>query len=858
MSKLIKQDLDQWLDAVDYKYLNTKYQPTPFALGFINFIKLMVGQEGEGNKTPVYHLRALDALTTPDPWIVNLFHRGAGKALSLDTRIPTPTGWTTMRYVKVGDEVFGEDGKPTKVTVKSEVFHKKMYKITLVDGRTLDVSEDHINVVILNGERRDITTSELIKYPVTKVRTDNSLTHHMYIPVAEALDLPAKDLPIDPYTLGVILGDAHIDSKSGYPRVTGAEEDFEHYFRAIGYEWGTVYRDKRSEHILTVGIKGIGSKLKALKVNVHGDLKFIPSEYMRGSYQQRLALLQGLLDTDGSVHKRTGVAYFYSNSARLCRDVRELVLSLGGTSTLSMRKPGGKYSFSVRCSLPVCPVSLPRKVALWKPQERSKVAVESIVEIDSVPSQCIAVDNENHTYLAGDYVVTHNTTLMPEYLVPYLAVMGELPGIGEVSGMMYVADSMDNGAKNARNNIQHRMEASDFIKSWIIDAKFTDRELTFTNKNGHKLGLKLYGANTGIRGTKIFGKRPTVAILDDLMTDEVAKSPTALKNIEDVIYKGVIPALDPTKNKVIFNGTPFNKEDPIVKAVESGAWVVNTYPVCEKFPCEEKDFKGGWEDRFSYEYVNRVYNSMCLMGKEDAFFGEYMLRLTSGEDRLIPEACIKWFSRDSLLKNKSNFNFYITTDFATSSKKTADFSVISVWAYNANGDWFWVDGMCEKQTMDKNINELFRLVQIYKPQSVGIEVTGQQGAFINWLQNEQLVRNIWFNFASSSKSGEPGIRPTADKMSRLNLVVPWFKAGKIYFPSELKNGTVLGEFLQEMRLATVNGLKGKDDCLDTISMLAFMNAWKPSQELPSEESSLGLLWANPVDPGSSSLASYIV
>ncbi len=858
MSQLIKQELDSWLDKVDYTYLNTKYQPTPFALGFINFIKLMVGQEGEGNKTPVYHLRALDALTTKDPWIVNLFHRGAGKALSLESRLPTPTGWTTMGEVKVGDEVIGEDGKPAKVTHKSKLFHKPMYKITLVDGRTLDVSEDHINVVIYKGKRKDIVTSELYSLPVTKKRADGTDTHLMFIPSPKALKLADRALPVDPYTLGVVLGDGHISYDCGYPRVTGAEEDFEHYFKKVPYEWGSIYRDKKSPHIITVGIKGIGAKLKELGVNVHGDCKFIPKEYLRASYNQRMELLRGLLDTDGSVHKHSGVAFFYSNSPSLCRGVKELVLSLGGTSTIKTRKPNSKYSFVVRCSLPDCPVSLPRKVKVWKPQTKTKVAIKSIEKIEDGYCQCIAVDNKNHTYLAEDFIVTHNTTLMPEYLVPYLAVFGDLPGMGDVSGMMYVADSMDNGAKNARNNIQHRMESSDFIKSWIIDAKFTDKELTFTNKNGHKLGLKLYGANTGIRGTKIFGKRPTIAILDDLMTDEVAKSPTALKNIEDVIYKGVIPALDPTRNKVIFNGTPFNKEDPIVKAVESGAWVVNTYPVCERFPCNPEDFKGGWEDRFSYEYVQRIYNSMCLMGKEDAFYGEYMLRLTAGDDRLIPEGCIKWYQRESLLKNRNNFNFYITTDFATSSKKTADFSVISVWAYNANGDWFWVDGVCARQTMDKNINDLFRLVQQYKPQSVGIEVTGQQGAFINWLQNEQLVRNIWFNFASSSKSGDPGIRPATDKLTRLNLVVPWFKAGKMFFPTELKTSTVLGEFMQEIKLATVNGLKGKDDCLDTISMLAYMNPWKPSQEIPTSEDKLGVYWADPIASEESALSSYIV
>ena len=244
-------------------------------------------------------------------------------------------------------------------------------------------------------------------------------------------------------------------------------------------------------------------------------------------------------------------------------------------------------------------------------------------------------------------------------------------------------------------------------------------------------------------------------------------------------------------------------------------------------------------------------------GKTAAFNQELMLRISSEEERLIQDEEIRWYSRINLLEKKNNFNFYITTDFATSKKQTADYSVISVWAINSNGDWFWVDGVCQRQTMDKNIDDLFRLVQQYKPQSVGIEVTGQQGAFIQWLQDEMMSRNIWFNFASSDK-GRIGIRPTADKLTRFNVVVPWFKAGKMYFPIEMKSSVIMGEFLQEMKLATINGLKGHDDCLDTISMLAYMRAWKPSEEVVFIKSENDIWEEDMPSDEPSGIISYIV
>lgn len=437
-----------------------------------------------------------------------------------------------------------------------------------------------------------------------------------------------------------------------------------------------------------------------------------------------------------------------------------------------------------------------------------------------------------HDYIANlCFRGAAKTTLFFEYFALFLGVFNALPNFGTVDGMIYVSDSMDNGVKSARKNIEFRYYASEFLQEWIPDATFTDNYIEFENKQGGRLGIKMFGAKTGLRGTKIFGKRPVICVLDDLVSDDDAKSKAAMIAIKDTVYKGVNHALDPTRRKVIFNGTPFNKDDILIEAVESGAWDVNVWPVCERFPCEEADFVGAWEDRFTYSYIKAQYEMAEKTGKLAAFYQELMLRITSDDDRIIQDAEIKWYDRTKLLAMKSVFNFYITTDFAVSSKQTADHSVISVWAYNANGDWFWVDGICERQTMDKTNDALFRLVQEYSPQQVGIEVNGQQGGFIKWLQQEMMNRNIWFNFASNKPSNEPGIYSMGDKLARLNVVVPWFKAGKMYFPSEMKTTPIMGQFMQELRLATMSGLKGKDNCLDTISMLGALRPWKPSSSL---------------------------
>lgn len=460
------------------------------------------------------------------------------------------------------------------------------------------------------------------------------------------------------------------------------------------------------------------------------------------------------------------------------------------------------------------------------------------------------------------------TSLFVEYMILYIAVFGSLPGLGRIPGMLYVSDSIDNGVKSARENIEFRYYNSAFLQKYLPVGKqrFTEKSLDFVNVDGQKFGVKMYGARTGLRGAKVSGKRPVLAILDDLISDDDARSKVAMDAIKETVYKGVTHALDPTKRKIIFNGTPFNSEDIIIEAVESGTWDVNVWPVCEQFPCSREDFVGAWPDRFSYDFIKKQYDDAVLEGKVSGFMQELMLRISSEEDRLIQDSDIREYSRKTLLKNKSKYNFYITTDFATSEKQTADYSVISVWAYSAHGDWYWVDGICERQSMDKTIDTLFTLAQEYNPQSVGIEITGQQGAFISWLKNEMMDRNQWFNFASSSKDNSPGIRPTTSKLVRFNQVVPLFKAGKIHFPEELRSYPVMVNFYNQLKLVTNSGIKGKDDCIDTISMLAYLKPWKPTNPLGnmSEEEikSTGVdIWEDDYDSdrySNTGLSNYVV
>lgn len=429
------------------------------------------------------------------------------------------------------------------------------------------------------------------------------------------------------------------------------------------------------------------------------------------------------------------------------------------------------------------------------------------------------------------------TTVLGEYLILYLATFGELPTFGEVDLAIYVSDSIDNGVKNMRKNLEYRWENSTFLRKFVPVAKFTDIRWEFKNASGKTFIVKGYGGKTGVRGVKEMGKRPQLAILDDLVSDEDARSKTVIASIEDTITKAIEHAMHPKRSKIIWSGTPFNASDPLYKAIESGAWLVNCYPVCEKFPCTRAEFRGSWEDRFTYDYVKRKYLEALRQGKIASFNQELMLRIMSDEDRLILDSDINWYKRHDVLKSIHLYNTYITTDFATTEDESGDFAFISVWALSSSGQKFWIDGICKRQGMDKNMNDLFVFAQKYKPLSVGIEVTGQQEGFIPWVKNEMIKRRIFFNLASSGNSNRAGIRPSTNKLQRLMVTVPWFKSGEMFFPEEMKYEKPLIELMEEIKLASAGGLKSKhDDGLDTISMLALMNVFLPSEESPMQYS----------------------
>ncbi len=361
--------------------------------------------------------------------------RGGSKPLALDTPIPTPGGWTTMGDIKCGDQIFDDGGHITRVVKVGEILlGEPCYRVTLADGSWLVASGNHEWVVqdrqIKANRGRDFTVTVTTEEMKERLHYGSRGDLRWGIPVAKPFDLPQADLPIPPYVLGAWLGDGNSESS----RITVGDEDHPEMadlFGALGFPFVSAPLRKPDARCATwrfgnpLGLRsnGRGPSRYDAQVSLRrlGVLKnkHIPQAYLRASYEQRLALLRGLMDTDG--HQSHSLSYFTSTSKQLADDVVELVISLGWKAWLSTspaqlygKDCGIAYRVGFRAS--DCPFALSRKAAKWtnlgaqasRSQNRTVVAVE---RVDSVPVRCIGVDSPSHLYLAGKAAIpTHNTT----------------------------------------------------------------------------------------------------------------------------------------------------------------------------------------------------------------------------------------------------------------------------------------------------------------------------------------------------------------------------------------------------------------------------------------------------------------
>jgi deoxycytidine triphosphate deaminase len=363
----------------------------------------------------------LERIGLPDDLVARL----EGKALALDTPVPTSRGWVTLEDIEPGDFVFDEQGFPCVVLAATPPMHgRRCLEVVFSDNTRVVADADHLwRTIDKNGRRhgrahdRVVTTKRIAQ----TLRVCGEYNHH--VPLPGAIWYATQDLPIDPYVLGVWLG----DGTTTKAEVTCSDREILDEIAGAGYSVAAqrtrrlCYRIRGTGHTrdATTGRYVRNDSLSSALRNL--DLlgrKHIPEEYMRSSIEQRQALLEGLMDTDGYVDK-IGRCDLTTVRQALAEQFSELVASLGFRPKLARKRAylngrdcGPKYEIQFTPDRPV--FRLPRKLARQKATGRFHGfrAIVDVRHVESVPVRCIEVSSPNGMFLVTrSFIATHNSSL---------------------------------------------------------------------------------------------------------------------------------------------------------------------------------------------------------------------------------------------------------------------------------------------------------------------------------------------------------------------------------------------------------------------------------------------------------------
>lgn len=528
-------------------------------------------------KTLPYQREPMDSITDPEiEQVVFMKSARVGYALAIETPIPTSSGWSTMKDLRLGDTVFDENGQPCRVLFKSPVFEDHdCYLIRFCDGSEIvadaghrwlvesDVSLEHL-IAERSGRtgrpkpgeqvnRVGVIDTEEMSKALTTSRGRNALA----IRNTRPLQTDALDLPVPPYTFGLWLGDGHMVS----PRITQHRSDVEtaQFIEAEGIKVKVCYPDSRYPNNATYFLDCEGSRNDPSPwARVMRDMgvlsnKHIPTAYLRASVSQRLELLRGLMDSDGTV-TADGRAEFNNTNERLASGVFELVVSLGMKATFRYRAPIRtgylpQYRINFKAVPEMNPFHLPRKSQRVKPLDKPSITnrrrVISVDRVPSIPVQCIQVDSQSNLFLAGRQMIPTHNTKMIDAAIGYFIDQ-------DPASMLVIQPTIDGAKIYSKEEIQPMLRDCPALAQIMFTEQEEEGPKGGANTMMHKRFpggvLSLAGANSGA-GFRSISRRVVIF-------DEVDAYPVSAGQDGDPIKLGIKRSEYFWNRKIIAGSTP--------------------------------------------------------------------------------------------------------------------------------------------------------------------------------------------------------------------------------------------------------------------------------------------------------------
>lgn len=600
-------------------------------------------------------------------------------------------------------------------------------------------------------EQRTVTTAELAEL----LASSTTKTGAPFVRCCGAFQCDPKDLPVDPYFLGLWLGDGDTRDQA----MTTADEEIVEALDAVAAQSGLQARAVRtgrqgnaSRVYLTGGQRGgrenaLRSGLRA--AGVLGN-KHIPDPYLRASREQRLALLQGLMDTDGTVDAR-GVCSFDTTSDRLLHGVRELLWSLGikpgvtyeKRATLYGKDCGSQYRVSFCADEPVFRLRRKRvRQALTGTDQRHRIRVVSVRPVQSVPVRCIQVAAENGMYLAGrECTPTHNSrTALLACVAGHGGPDHPRKGAAQGGNVWWVAPTYGQ-ASDIWRELKRRLNGA-----WRDKSEMERRILL---PGGGAVTVKSSDNPDLLRG----------AGLDGAVVDEAASC------VPETWYEALRPALSDKKGWAMLIGTPKGQNwfyELFERAKEAEGWAVWHAPSSDSPLMTEAEVEANRREMPPQVFLQEIEAQFVREGgsvfhrqwfryyREDASRAERVLPDEQGERRVSVAAG----------------SVFVTVDLAISTKTSADYTVFAIWQQTPDGDLLLLDLLRDRIEGPDQLPTLQRFCAGYPVSSIAIESVQYQAAFL-----QEAVR-----------AGLParGYKPDRDKISRANLAASRYRGAKVW------------------------------------------------------------------------------
>lgn len=721
-----------------------------------------------------------------------------GKALALDTPIPTPTGWVAMGDLRVGDQVFSDTGEPCTVIGVSPVWRDRpVYSVRTDDGDEIIADEEHEWMARLDYKHpARIQTTKALARPRGK---------RAMIRRQGPLALPDEALPIDPYVLGAWLG----DGTSAHATITQGAGDIE-WLRGEIERLGHPTRDRGTHS--TFGVGGMQTPLRQMGLLRN---KHIPTMYLRAGIEQRRSLLQGLVDTDGYVAGDGQVEVCLTNE-RLARDVHELVCSLGrkasiiyGRATIGEQDFGPKYRVMFYMA---GAARMPRKAVRCRDVTKTPHRYVSAAFAGYADTMCIEVDSPTHLFLAGRSMLpTHNSEMCSRYFPAWY--LGTYPH-HHVILTSYGDGFAKTWGRKARNVLEALGERCFGIRVSQRTKAANDWEI-----EGHEGGMMTAGTGGGITG-----RGANLAVGDDLVRGaKDAASPVIQGNAWDWWQSELSTRLeidgDGLEPIVLIPMTRWNEGDILGRILsneedqeDEEQWFVLRMPALaeENDPLGRQPGEALWPERRPLRFLQR------LRDRTNAYWWSalYQQRPTPLEGDVFRRSTWQFYDEAPPIASWPGGTFVDTAGWKD--VKTADFAA-SATVLHVGKELYWLNAAKGRWTFNQLVEHL---IDVYAQFPLPIYVED-----VAWAT--PLVQVL--------RDRVPGVVPMPTggiaKTVRAIAASPYQHAGNFHLP---RKASWTKEFIDE-HAAFPNG--AHDDQVDTTSMAAIrlLRASLIPLDLPRDE-----------------------